>query len=457
MTEPVRSQLSVLVVDDEQNICDAIARSIGPGYRVVKAHSAEEALVLLKKDIFDIALCDIRLPGMDGLTFMDQLLVADPATTAIIITGYASVETAVQALKRGAYDYLVKPFEPEEIRQIVSRAAERRRLRLDNEAWRQAATSATGERGIYRGESVAMRRLFERIDQVAATDAPVFLVGESGSGKEVLAHYIHSKSPRSSRPMVAVNCATFSEEMMISEVFGHIKGAFTGAVSDRRGCLEMAHEGTLLLDEIAEFKPELQSRLLRVVEDQQVTRLGSERPIHVNVRFVAASQKDPKELVKSGKLREDLYFRLGVVTLEVPPLRERADEIPGMAEYLLSLLRRDLKKEISGLDPAAAECLKNYAWPGNVRELRNVLERAVIFTPQGQPITVRDLPESVRKSKLAEPFIVEETTPLSMEQMDERYAAFVLKQCEGNRTKAAKILGIAPSTLWRREQTKENP
>jgi DNA-binding NtrC family response regulator len=445
---------SVLVLDDEANVREAISNTLEASYAVESIGSAEEALALVQRRSFDIILCDIRLPGMDGLTFMERVLADDPTVTAIAITGYASVETAVRALKRGVYDYLVKPFAPEELRKVVQRAAEARRLHRENESWRKAVGGSAS--AMYLGESPPMRRLYAAAEQVAETHAPVFVTGESGSGKEFLARFIHAKSPRSAKPFIAVNCATFSDNLMTSEVFGHTKGAFTGAVADRRGCLELADQGTLLLDEIAELKPELQARLLRVVEDMTLTRLGSERAIRVDVRYIAAAQKKPEELIREGKLREDLYYRLGVVTLEIPPLRERPADLPGLAEFMIRSFRAELKKEIGAVEPEALEALQRHAWPGNVRELRNVLERAAIFARPGEAIGLRHLPAPLREASAIEPFAAGAGGELlSLNEVQQRYATYVLGVCGGNRGKAAKILGVAPSTLWRWSQGAE--
>ncbi len=442
----------MLVVDDEESIRSGIAQALEATCRVRAAATAEEALALLQREAFDVALCDVRLPGMDGLALMDRMLEQDPGITPVVITGYASVETAVRALKMGAYDYLVKPFTPDDIRRICERALESRRLRRENEAWRRAAGEGRREASPHVGESVQIRRIYQAADQVAATDAPVFITGESGSGKEVLARAIHARSARSHRPLVAINCAGLSEGLMDSEVFGHLKGAFTGAVADRRGALELADGGTLLLDEIAELKPDLQARLLRVLEDGTFRRLGSERSVTVNVRFIAAAQKTPEELIREGRLREDLYFRLGVVTIRVPPLRERTGDIPGLAKHLLEGLRHEMKKAVGGIEPEALACLEGYSWPGNVRELRNVLERAAIFTPPGGAISLRQIPETIRgASGTAPAFAVEAGRTLTLDELKQAYIEHVLRSCEGNHAEAARILGVAASTLWRRK------
>lgn len=455
MTETPR-KLSVLVVDDEANLREAIRSALQADYSVETVGSAEEGLAALKRRGFEILLSDIRLPGMDGLSFMEQVLADDPSVIAIAITAYASVETAVRAMRRGIHDYVSKPFTPDEIRRVVRRAAEMKVLHRENETWR---TVCGGEHsaGMVAAVSPAMRKLYAAAEQVAETTAPVFITGESGSGKEYMARYLHGRSPRSSKPLVAVNCATFTENLMASEVFGHMKGAFTGAVADRRGCIELADGGTLLLDEIAELKLDLQARLLRVVEDMTVTRLGSERAIRVDVRFIAAAQAKPADLISQGKLREDLYYRLGVVTLEVPPLRERTEDLPALTEHFLKGFRLELKKEIGPLEPEALEVLRRHPWPGNLRELRNVLERAAIFARPGEGIGVRHLPAALRELGLGGAVPLDAGNLLSLEEVQQRYAAYVLGVCGGNRAKAAKVLKVSPSTLWRWSQGQGEP
>lgn len=458
MTQPGRT-FSVLIVDDEENICDAVTRALEQsGIHIEKAGAAEEALLFLNKKDYDLVLCDIHLPGMDGLALLDRLHADHPSTRVIMITGYATVETAVRALKQGAYDYLMKPFSPEEIRQAVKRALENRRLETENTVLREVVERIQG-RDIYTGKSLAMRRLFEEADRVAATNASVVITGESGSGKEIVARYLHAKSQRARGPFIAVNCAAIPAELADSEIFGHVKGAFTSAVSDRRGSLELAHGGTLFLDELSELKLEIQAKLLRVVEEQKLRRVGSEQETPVDVRFLTAMQKPPEELIREGKLREDLHFRLGVVHLSVPPLRERTEDIPDLAHYFLRFFCGELKKDIPHFEPETLDLFKAYPWPGNVREMRNVVERAVIFAPPGKPISPAHLSEKIRYAPDSKgtPFILYPGKSMTLEELEKSYIQYVLALHDGNKAQASRVLGISPSTLWRRKEGTEPP
>ncbi|MCE9583125.1 MAG: sigma-54 dependent transcriptional regulator, partial [Planctomycetes bacterium] len=371
-------EATILVVDDEEGTRTSVARTLEPaGCRVVGAPSAEDALGALGKEDFDVVLCDIRLGGMDGLELQKRIRATYPDVPVVMITAFGAVDTAVRALKQGAYDYLTKPFSGEELRSAVRRALDSRRLRLEIDSLKTVVQGIEGE--VWASESPAMKRLYAQAAKVADSNATVFVSGESGTGKEILARFLHTNSARASGVFVALNCAAIPENLADSHLFGHARGAFTGAVADRRGTLEIAHGGTLFLDEIAELKPDVQAKLLRVLEEQKLRRIGSEREIAVNVRVLAAAQKAPEELVKDGALREDLFFRVGAIHLHIPPLRERPEDIEGLALHFLGRYARELKKPLGGLEPEALEHLKRYAWPGNVRELKNVMERGAIF------------------------------------------------------------------------------
>ncbi|MBI4230768.1 MAG: sigma-54-dependent Fis family transcriptional regulator [Planctomycetes bacterium] len=442
------ARASILIVDDEEGTHVSITRSLDPSLcRTLGVANAEEALVALAREAFDLVLCDIHLGGMNGLDLQKRIHAEYPGIPVVMITAYAAVDTAVRALKQGAYDYLPKPFSGEEIRSTVHRALETQRLRLENTSLREAVREAQG--GIWRGESVAMKRLYERAAQVAATAATVFISGESGTGKEILARFVHENSPRHDRVFLAVNCAGLQETLADSQLFGHVRGAFTGAVSDQRGFLELAHGGTLFLDEMADLREEIQAKLLRVLEDHRFRRLGSEREGVVDVRFLVAAAGDPDALVKTGRLREDLYFRLGGIQLRVPPLRERVRDIRGLALHFLARFSREIKKPIAGLEPEVADLLERYPWPGNVRELKNVMERAAIFVPSGQRVGPAELPEKIRQAAGPALFSVHALPPLPLEEVNDRYIRHILEFCGGNQAKAVRILGISSSTLWR--------
>ncbi len=439
---------AILVVDDEEGTRESIARVLRPeGYGVREAPSGEAALAFLARNLVDLVLCDVRLDGMDGLECQGRIRTDFPDLPVVIITAYAEVETAVRALKQGAYDYLAKPFSGEELRNVVRRALESRRLRLENDSWRQVARG--GEEDVWVGDSPAIRRLYESAERVAASNAAVFVSGETGSGKEILARHLHASSPRRDRVFAALNCAGVPEALADSQIFGHVRGAFTGAVSDARGHLEIADGGTLFLDEIPELRPEVQAKLLRFLDDQRFRRLGSEREVAVDVRILAAAQREPEQLVKEGKLREDLFFRLGGIHLRVPSLRERPGDIAGLALHFLKRFSREIKKPIEGLAPEALAVLEGYAWPGNVRELRNVMERAAIFVAAGGLVGVSELPEKIRRAPGGPTFVVDDIPMVPLAAVTERYIQHVLDHCQGNQAQAGRILGIAPSTLWR--------
>ncbi len=442
------TRASVLVVDDEKSTVDSIVRTLEPsGFRVCGVPSAEAALARLSKEAFDVVLCDIRLDGMDGLALQKEIRMAYPDVPVVMITAFAAVETAVKALKEGAYDYIAKPFSGEEVRGAVRRAIESRQLRLEVDSLKSVARSAQDD--VWLGESAVMKRLYDQAAKVAGSNATVFISGESGTGKEILARTVHAQSLRSQAVFVAVNCAGFPEALADSQLFGHMRGAFTGAVSDQRGHLEVAHGGTLFLDEISELKPEVQAKLLRTLEDHRLRRLGSEREIEVNVRILAAARQGPEELVQSGKLREDLFFRLGAIHLHVPPLRDRTEDISGLALHFLSRFSREGKKPIAGLTPEALAALEKHSWPGNIRELKNVMERATIFTAPGARVGLAELPEKLRRSTGTCLFSVEAPGPLPLREVSDLYIRHVLERCGGNQAEAARLLGVSPSTLWR--------
>ncbi len=439
---------AVLIVDDENVTIDAIVRTLEPeGFRVCGVPSAEAALIRLEQEGFDVILCDIRMKGMDGLTFQKRIRTAYPDVPVVMITAYAAVDTAVRALKDGAYDYLPKPFSGEELRGAVRRALESRRLRLENDSLRTVVGDMQND--VWTSKSGPMARMYAEASKVAASQAAIFINGETGSGKEILARTIHVNSPRREKIFCALNCAAFPENLADSQIFGHARGAFTGAIADVRGHLELANGGTLFLDEIAELRPEVQAKLLRFLDDQKFRRIGSEREITVDIRILAAAQKEPEQLVKEGKLREDLFFRLAGISLRVPPLRDRSGDIAGLALHFLRRFSREIKKPIEGLNPEALDALEKYAWPGNVRELKNVMERAVIYTSPGRSVGLAELPEKFRRVAGRFHFSLDSSEQLSLQEMTDRYIRSILEACGGNHAKAARWLGVAPSTLWR--------
>ncbi|MBI4570223.1 MAG: sigma-54-dependent Fis family transcriptional regulator [Planctomycetes bacterium] len=442
---------AVLVVDDEEGTRTAVARALEPmGCAVRLAASAEEATARMAAEAFDVVLCDIRMTGMDGLEFQRRTREQHPDVPVVMITAYAAVDTAVRALKQGAYDYVAKPFSGEEVRSAVRRALESRRLRLENDSLRQMVRG--GREQPYVGESVAIRRVYEQVATVAPSNAAVFISGESGSGKEIVARAIHEYSARARKMFVPLNCAAVPETLADSHLFGHVRGAFTGADSDRRGCIETASGGTLFLDEIADLKPDVQAKLLRVLEDGKQRRVGAEQEIPVDVRVLAAAQKPPEQLVRENRLRADLFYRLGSIHIHIPPLRERGADVEGLVMFFLRRFSEEIKKPVQGITPEALAALRKYSWPGNVRELRNVIERAAIFVRPGERVDLPELPEKLRHAVGGAPFIVADSPPPTLREMNARYAAHVLELCDRNKAKAARLLGVSPTTLWRHER-----
>jgi len=432
--------LSILVVDDEP----IVVQSLGDwfrqdGHQVDTAQSAKEALRLVAERSYDIALIDLKMPGMDGIELQERLARERPELTIIVMTAYASVDTAVRALKAGAYDYITKPFDPEELSHLVRRAGEHRSLRSENLKLKEQLSSVSGAMPIV-GTSRAIAHVQEMIEAVAATDATVMIRGESGTGKELVARAIHARSARCFGPLVVVNCGALPEGVLESELFGHEKGSFTGAQSRHKGKFELADGGTIFLDEIGTITPRVQVELLRVLEDKAVTRVGGTAPVRSDFRVVAASNMDLETAAHDGTFREDLYWRLNVLTLELPPLRERPEDIPVLAEHFLDRFAHSMNRRPMRLSAAALDVLRSYAWPGNVRELQNAIERAVVL---GTPPTVepKDLP--VRLSGLpARP------GPMSLEEMEKGHIRQVLEGCNWNISQAAKLLDVDRGTLY---------
>ena len=431
---------SILVVDDE-----AIVReSLGAWFRedgchVDTASSAREGLRLVADHDYDLALLDIKMPGMDGLELQARLAEAAPELTIILMTAYASVETAIKALKAGAYDYIVKPFDPDELSLLVKRAREHRTLHHENIRLKESIEVATGGIKIV-GRSPPMQRLLDLVSTVAPSDATVLIQGESGTGKELVAQAIHAASPRRFSPMLAVHCGALAEGLLESEFFGHEKGAFTGARFHHKGKFEQADGGTIFLDEIGDISPRVQVDLLRVLEEKVVTRVGGKRAIPVDFRVIAATNRDLEAMVADGSFREDLFYRLNVVKVAIPPLRERPEDIPLLAEHFLARFCKSMNQKPRTFSPEALEKLQAYGWPGNARELQNAIERAVVL---GKPPTVQveDLPHHVGTST-ARP------EPRTLAEAERAHIAAVLKEADGNVSKAARILAVDRSTLY---------
>ena len=430
----------VLVVDDEFAVRDSLEQWFAKdGYRSGSAADATEALQRLQEEPWDVVLLDIKMPGMDGLELQRRLHEIDRELVVIMITAFASVESAVQALKEGAFDYVTKPIDPDELSHLVRRAVESRRLRSENVRLREHVDQLLAPSRIV-GESPQMKKVFELVRSVAGTDATVLIRGESGTGKELVAQAIHANSQRRYFPIVAVNCGALPDSLLESELFGHERGAFTGAQYRRKGKLEMASGGTLFLDEVGSISPRTQVDLLRVLESKEFTRVGGSKPIRAEFRVVSATNQNLEQLVEEGKLREDFYFRLNVFTISLPPLRERREDIPLLAQHHLERFALQMNRPFTGFEPKATDLLVRYGWPGNVRELANAVERALVV---GTPplVEAQDLPLS-----LSDP----SGTPTgdSMAEVERAHIQKILEASAGNVTRAAGILGIDRVTLY---------
>jgi two-component system, NtrC family, response regulator AlgB len=444
------SPFSILVIDDEKNIRVTLSTCLeSMGCLVTAVAAPDAALAALRHRSFDVAFLDLRLGEVNGLDLIPQLLAETPDLAVVVITAYATVDTAVEAIKRGAKEYLPKPFTPAHIRHIVERLAEQRQLTnriRDLEARLQAAVPEVA----IETASPKMRTVLDIAARVAPTSAPVLLRGESGTGKGVIAHLLHTQSERAIKPFVMVNCPTLSEELLASELFGHVRGAFTGAIRDQSGRVEMADGGTLFLDEIGEIAPGLQAKLLRFLQDKQFERLGENKTRHADVRVIAATNRDLEADVKTGRFREDLLYRLNVIEMTLPPLRERPEDILRLARWFLAFFARSVRRSLPELSPAAEQALVTYAWPGNVRELRNTIERAVILWP-AQVIEPPAFPERIASPADLEPQVGGNYT---LEAIEHAHLLRVLART-GTLEEAAQVLGIDSSTLWRKRKKYE--
>jgi two-component system, NtrC family, response regulator AlgB len=448
MTVP--AQFHVLVIDDEKNIRATLTTCLeSAACQVTAVASPDAALAALTRQPFDLAFLDLRLGQENGLDLIPKLLAEAPDLAIVVITAYATVDTAVEAIKRGAKDYLPKPFTPAQIRHIVERLAERRRLATQIRNLEAQLQEAVPEVDL-ETTSPKMRATLDVIARVAPTDVPVLLRGENGTGKGVVARFLHTQSKRSAKPFVTVNCPTLSEELLASELFGHLRGAFTGAVRDQPGRVEMAHGGTLFLDEIGEIAPGLQAKLLRFLQDRQFERLGENKTRHADVRVVAATNRDLEADVKTGRFREDLLYRLNVIEVTLPPLRERPEDILRLARWFLAFFARSARRALPELSRAAEQTLVAYAWPGNVRELRNAIERAVILWP-AQVIEPPAFPERIASHAAPGPQLGGD---YALEAIEREHLLRVLART-ATLDEAAQVLGIDASTLWRKRKKYE--
>jgi len=438
----------LLIVDDEKvavrNLEHVMKKE---GYEVVATQSGGNALAHLEKQAFDVVLTDLRMEKVDGMQVLARCRQGSPDTEVILITGYATLESAVEAMKHGAFYYIAKPFRLDEVRKVVAEAMAKVQLRRENRALREQVESFAGKVRIITQDG-GMQRLLDMARQVAPTDCNVLLTGESGTCKELFAQYLHHHSNRKDRAFLAVNCGAFNEELLANELFGHVKGAFTGAASDKKGLLVAADGGTLFLEEITEMTPTMQVKLLRVLQEQEVLPLGATSPVKVDVRFVAATNRDVREMVAAGTFRQDLWYRLNVVNLDIPPLSKRRDDVPLLAYHFLAKCAARMGKPVTEIAGEAMDILKAYDFPGNVRELENIVERGVAITT-GSTIEVAHLPDDLRELTIRT-FRKKEGRLPSLEEQERDYIEWVLAEAGGNQTLAAQILGIDRVSLWRK-------
>jgi DNA-binding NtrC family response regulator len=445
----------ILITDDDAVSCRLFAKVLeGEGYQVEWVQSGEEALTRLRDNTHDLLVVDIQMPGMSGLDVTRAVRTAYPALPVVVMTAFGSMETAIEAIRDGAFDYISKPMNLEELKHTVSRALAQRALRDQSAEIGEARESREEPRAII-GRSPAMVEVYKTVARVAPTRSTVLILGESGTGKELIARAIHQHSPRARRPFVAVDCGVLTETLLESELFGHVRGAFTGAVTDKKGVFEEAQGGTCFLDEIGDVTPNMQAKLLRVLQERETKRVGGKEWVKVDVRVVAATNQNLAELVRKRAFRHDLYYRLNVITIHLPPLRERGEDIPALVHRFLRRYSQENEKEVTTISDEVMELLCAYPWPGNIRELENTIERAVALARQ--PILMpEDLPTNVREGVAPEwshdlsqeehSFFAGSPT---LDEVDKRYVQYVLSRTQGNVSRAAKILDIDRRSLYR--------
>jgi len=429
----------LLIVDDELSVRDSLAKWFSEeGYEVATAENANQALTRVAEQTFDVALVDIKMRGTDGIELQRRLHEIVPEMLVIIMTGYASVETAIAALKNGAYDYVNKPLDPDEIAHLVAKAMSHRQTQQENIRLKETVADLAHPADII-GQSAAMKRVFEAIETVSPTDATVLITGESGTGKELVARAIHAASNRRYHPMVAIHCGALTETLLESELFGHEKGAFTGAQYRKKGKFEIAEGGTVFLDEIGDISLKTQTDLLRVLQEREIVRVGGNQTIKVDFRIVAATNKDLEKLIEEGKFRPDLFYRLNVFHIELPPLRERREDIPPLVDHFVRKFNKEMNKRITRITTSAMNLLQQYSWPGNVRELENAVERAMVVA-QEPDIKEQDFTLKSRNG-------LSLNGPRSLDDVEKDHILRVLEDCGGNQTRAAEVLGIDRVTL----------
>jgi len=450
----MNDKLRILIIEDNATMREGLELVVRRlGHHVEIFESAEPALAALKSKLADIIISDYRLPGMDGLTLLEKVEALQPACEVIVITAFGSIDLAVQAMQKGAADFITKPFSPDELTVKLERLAERLRQRRELENLQEQNLYLRQEEesqfnfGEIIGQSQPMQEVFRMLQKVAPTDSSVIIYGESGTGKELVARAIHKNSNRADGPFIRVNCGALTETLLESELFGHEKGAFTGALKRKLGRFELAHRGSIFLDEIGDISPALQIKLLRVLQEKEFERVGGEETVSIDVRVIAATHRNLKEEVAAGRFREDLYYRLHIVPINLPPLRQRTDDLPVLIHHFLQRLGHELRKLNLKIEPQALEMMKNYHWPGNVRELENVLERAAVLC-EAEHITVADLPPLV-KDRSAVFQLPSENLDLNqtLEEVERALIERAMSRAHGVKAEAARLLGIKATTL----------
>jgi DNA-binding NtrC family response regulator len=443
------TKTAVLVVDDDLTACrliqDVLAKE---GYQVEIAERGKEALEKAGTTLFDVVLSDVRMPDLDGVEVLRALKHLSPETAVIMVTAFGSIETAIETIKEGAYDYISKPFKLDEVKLTVKRALDHKRLLRENLRLRQELKAQHRLENVV-GRSASMLEVYKIVARVASGSSTVLIQGESGTGKELIARAMHYNSPRADHPFVVVDCGALAESLLESELFGHMKGAFTGAIDNKKGLLEEAEGGTCFLDEVGDIGPSLQAKLLRFLQEREIRRVGGRESIKLDVRVIAATNKELDAIVQQGKFREDLFYRLNVVAITLPPLRKRREDIPLLAEYFLSKFALQNKKDISHISPEAIPFLYEYHWPGNVRELEHVIEQTVALT-RNPVLLPEDLPAKLKGLLAADPHA--EGSSWTLREGVKRHIQAVLRQANGNKKLAARLLGINRRTLYRLAQ-----
>lgn len=441
----------ILIVDDELNMRLVLSAMLKKeGYSVHTATDGLEALEIIKKEPIDVIVTDLKMPRLDGMGLLEKVTDTYPSLPVIIITAHGTVATAVDALKKGAFDYITKPFEQDDLKNVIQKAV---KTRSCNQEEVQLNREELSRYGII-GQSSAMQEIFTMIERVAPTTTTILLTGETGTGKELIANAIHAHSPRRNQPMIKINCAAIAENLMESELFGYEKGAFTGAVVSKPGRLELAHKGTLFLDEIGELPREMQVKLLRVLQEQAFERVGGLKTIKVDVRLIAATNRNLLKEVREGRFREDLYYRLNVMPIHLPALRERKEDIPALTEFFLEKFNRKLERNIKGFEAGVIDLFYSYDWPGNIREMENIIERCVLIA-NGDTITIGDLPAEIREYTRQSEVVGPEMPPGQFKEfikqqtneVEKQLIAQCLAQCGGNISKAARELGLSRKGL----------